>query len=169
MYRIIPPAEFVTQAWKNGGGVTHEIARDRDAWGWRFSMAEVAQDGPFSIFAGMARILTVIQGAGLDLHHAGGVMAVPLLRPCGFSGDIAIDARLKQGSIRDFNVIYDPLRFAAEVDVLTGDAVMGNHLTGILALQDDVFADGVPVPLGGFALGAGPVRGVALRVTIQPR
>ena len=43
--------------WKNGGGVTREIAKGAaagpdDDWGWRISIAEVERDGPFSTFPG---------------------------------------------------------------------------------------------------------------------
>ncbi|MBM7325185.1 HutD family protein, partial [Agrobacterium sp. S2] len=46
--------------WKNGGGVTTEIivhpAKASMAdFDWRISMANVAQDGPFSIFPGVDR------------------------------------------------------------------------------------------------------------------
>ena len=79
--RIILPEAFHTQPWKNGGGITHEIAReDRDgALLWRLSIAEVASDGPFSAFTGLSRILTVIEGAGLHLHTPEGRLdALPL-------------------------------------------------------------------------------------------
>ncbi len=67
--RIILASDFQTQPWKNGGGITHEIARKDDGNGllWRLSIAEVASDGPFSAFTGLSRILTVIDGAGLWL------------------------------------------------------------------------------------------------------
>ena len=157
MYRFIPKDQFVTTPWKNGGGVTHEIATDAPDWGWRLSIAEVASDGPFSRFDGMARILTVIEGAGLDLHHAEGVIAARLMQPVAFSGDMAVDCRRVAGLVRDFNVIYDPLRFVARVEMLQGITYFGASSVGIL--QAD-----------GFHLGTGPLvlDAPALGVIIDP-
>lgn len=158
MYRFIPKDQFITTTWKNGGGVTNEIATDAPDWGWRFSIAEVASDGPFSRFDGMARILTVITGAGLDLHHAGGVIAARPMQPVAFSGDLAIDCRRVAGLVHDFNVIYDPARFEARVQMLQGTADFGASLLGVL--QPD-----------GFHLGTEPLilDAPALGVIIDPR
>ena len=158
MYRFIPKNQFVTTAWKNGGGVTHEIATDAPDWGWRLSIAEVASDGPFSRFDGMARILTVITGAGLDLHHADGVIAARPMQPVAFSGNMAIDCHRVAGLVHDFNVIYDPKRYAARVEVLQGITYFGASLLGVL--QPD-----------GFHLGTGPLSldAPALGVIIDPR
>ena len=41
---------------------------------WRLSIAEVDEDGPFSLFEGMARILTVIDGKGMVLESEDGVL-----------------------------------------------------------------------------------------------
>lgn len=158
MYRFIAKDHFVTTAWKNGGGVTHEIATDAPDWGWRISVAEVASDGPFSRFDGMARILTVIMGAGLDLHHAGGVIAARPMKPVAFSGDMAIDCHRVAGLVHDFNVIYDPMRFVARVAVLQGAVNFGASSLGVLRPE-------------GFHLGAGPLilDAPALGVIIDPR
>lgn len=118
--RIIRPEAFHTQPWKNGGGITHEIAReDRDgSLLWRLSIAEVAADGPFSAFPGLSRILTVIEGAGLHLHTPEGRLDALLLAPVAFSGDLEVDSRMIDGPIRDFNVIYDGSRLEASVRIL---------------------------------------------------
>lgn len=155
MYRFIPKDQFVTTAWKNGGGVTHEIATDAPEWGWRLSIAEVASDGPFSRFDGMARILTVIHGAGLDLHHAGGVIAARPLTPVAFAGDMDIEGRRVAGLVHDFNVIYDPLRFVARVQMVQGAVNFGASLLGVLQ------AEGFHLGMGPFLLDA-PALGVII-------
>ena len=38
-----------------------------DDWHWRFSLAEIAADGPFSTFPHVDRLLTVVAGAGIAL------------------------------------------------------------------------------------------------------
>lgn len=120
--RIIRPEQFQTQPWKNGGGITHEIAReDRDgALLWRLSIAEVASDGPFSAFPGLTRILTVIEGAGLWLDTPQGRLDALPFRPLRFSGDLPVESRLIAGPIRDFNLIWDATRLAASVAPLRG-------------------------------------------------
>ena len=55
--------------WKNGGGVTREVAKSpSQAPFWRVSIANVDQEGPFSSFEGLDRILTVIEGKGMVLR-----------------------------------------------------------------------------------------------------
>ncbi len=62
--------------WKNGGGVTVEIAihpqgASVDDFDWRVSMATVASDGPFSVFPGIDRTLSVLEGDGILLDVEG--------------------------------------------------------------------------------------------------
>lgn len=110
--QIIRQPSFVRSPWKNGGGVTHEIARDgSDPFGWRLSVADVAVDGAFSLFPGYHRWLTVIEGHGMELVRPSGSLDADPGVPLHFAGDEKIFGRLKDGPCRDFNLIYDPLRF----------------------------------------------------------
>jgi hypothetical protein len=71
---------------------------------WRFSMATVAEAGPFSQFPDIERNLTVISGPGFDL--AGGAhLRANLLQPVAFAGDIALRAQNVAGVSVDFNVM----------------------------------------------------------------
>jgi environmental stress-induced protein Ves len=107
---IIHASEFETKAWKNGGGVTHEIYASPGAKGfaWRLSVAEVSQEGPFSSFAGMLRVLTVIEGRGMSLVGDDTTLRAEMLCPVAFSGTEQIDSVLDDGPVRDFNLIFDP-------------------------------------------------------------
>ncbi|MCC0065056.1 MAG: HutD family protein [Defluviimonas sp.] len=158
-YRIFPPQGFATSRWKNGGGVTHEILRDtvNDPWQWRISIAEVASDGPFSRFEGLSRILTVIEGNGLDLHTPDDMLAARRLQPLAFSGDTPVESRMVDGPVRDLNLIYDSRHVSASVEVVAGpqDVSAGPGKTGVLCLGGTVAAGGEPVPAGAFALGEG--------------
>lgn len=157
MFRIIEPSGFLTTPWKNGGGITHEIAQEPGPkdWLWRISIAEVASDGPFSRFEGLSRVLTVIEGDGIDLHHADGLLQARPLHPVAFSGDTPIDGRLTCGPIRDLNVIFDPARIAARVSAVEGPVLLdaGDDLLGFLCLSGQALAGGEPVPAQAFALG----------------
>lgn len=143
---IIPRSAFKTVPWKNGGGITHEVAKAESDGRllWRLSLAEVASDGPFSLFPGMARVLTVIEGAGMDLFSPAGevVHAVPPLLPLCFSGDESLTGRLRDGSCLDFNLIYDPQQFDAMAEVVPGGGVLHAHgaavFDGLLCLADNL-------------------------------
>jgi environmental stress-induced protein Ves len=104
----LTPADYTRQPWKNGKGVTVELAR-AEAEGallWRLSMATVAEDGPFSLFPGIERNLTVISGPGFRLVGDGVALDCQLLQPVAFPGDIALSAHgTAQGESDDFNVM----------------------------------------------------------------
>lgn len=143
---IIRRSAFTTVPWKNGGGITHEVAK-AEADGrllWRLSLAEVASDGPFSLFPGLARILTVIKGAGMDLLSPAGEVVHPLppLSPVHFTGDELLTGRLRNGPCLDFNLIYDPQRFEASAEVVSGERSMqrqsGTVIDGLLCLAGTV-------------------------------
>ena len=74
--RLLRASDHRRMPWKNGGGMTVEIAVSPEGAGiedfdWRVSMAFVEQDGPFSIFPGIDRTLAVLSGDGIVLHIAG--------------------------------------------------------------------------------------------------
>jgi hypothetical protein len=158
--RILAPRDFTTMPWKNGGGVTHEIARSEEDGRllWRLSIAEVASDGPFSAFPGLMRVLTVIEGAGMVLETPEGDISARPFAPVRFSGDVPVTGRLVAGPVRDFNLIFDPARIAGDVVSVPGP-FDGTIQGAVLALGTGVTADGVPVPPGGVALEA---RGLTL-------
>lgn len=112
--------------WKNGAGSTFEIARDAgeglDGFGWRLSLADVGESGGFSAFTGYQRIITVLEGEGMQLAVDGNVSRpLLLLDAFVFSGDSRVDCRLLGGAIRDFNLIYAPDRYAARLQWLALD------------------------------------------------
>ncbi|MGO4805927.1 HutD family protein [Arthrobacter sp. 2MCAF15] len=107
---IIRYAELKAHPWRNGGGVTREVARhprsaQDNAWDWRVSIAEVSKAGAFSVFAGMDRVLTVIDGELLLLSVDGAEHPLEKYRPFRFSGDADSAGALPTGDIRDLNVI----------------------------------------------------------------
>ncbi|RQR51199.1 HutD family protein [Burkholderia sp. Bp9126] len=109
---LIRAADLVASPWKNGGGVTREIAAHPpgaalDTFAWRVSVADVAAAGPFSRFEGIDRTLVLLSGAGMTLAAADGarhVLDAPLAR-ADFAGETAIDATLRDGPTRDFNLM----------------------------------------------------------------
>lgn len=106
--RIIRPAEYRAQPWKNGGGVTYEIVRwpDEERYEVRISIADDRAAGPFSRFpgyrrwsflAGDAPIVLDVAGVRHELAAVGDVIEV--------DGDVSIDCALPAGPTRLLNVL----------------------------------------------------------------
>jgi environmental stress-induced protein Ves len=128
---LIRGADLVATPWKNGGGVTREVAAfpegaGLDAFVWRVSVADVAQAGPFSRFAGIDRTLVLLSGAGMlldETRDSQGVKTHALtqaLDMARFTGEAQIDARLVDGATRDFNLMVRRDAAQGEVEVWRG-------------------------------------------------
>ena len=124
--KILRASNHRQMPWKNGGGVTTEIAVGPPGasvgdFDWRISMATVAADGPFSRFDGIDRTLTVLsgQGLGLDVKGEAPVRLTATGKPFAFSGDVATSARLIAGPVADFNVMTRRSRWAHSVENLS--------------------------------------------------
>ena len=107
--QIIRFAELKAEPWRNGGGVTRQLASrpsaDGSGWDWRVSLADVTKAGDFSPFPGMERLLTVVEGELLLLTVEGTERPVEKYRPFRFDGGAATSAKLPTGDIRNLNVI----------------------------------------------------------------
>lgn len=115
-------ADLVDVPWKNGAGITRDIASGNkgERTAWRLSRADVAQDGAFSDFAGLVRILTVVSGGNMVLEHPTGSLNADLWSPVRFDGDLKIRSRLKGGPLTDMNLMFDPTLCDGEVIVHRG-------------------------------------------------
>lgn len=109
---IIRFAELRSEPWRNGGGVTRELAShpkaasaQDGAWDWRVSIADLTKAGDFSAFPGMERVLTVVDGELLLLTVDGAEHPLEKYRPYRFSGEAAAHGALPTGDIRNLNVI----------------------------------------------------------------
>jgi environmental stress-induced protein Ves len=119
-------AQLRATPWKNGGGVTREIAFHPPLAGmqnfdWRISIAHIASDGDFSVFTGVDRVITLLDGGGVQLSSADDsvlhVLDTPL-QPFAFSGDVEVHGRLLDGDCHDLNVMTRRAVYQAEVRVL---------------------------------------------------
>lgn len=119
MIELLPQLQHRRQPWKNAGGYSFEISRDRDDpdWGWRASIAEIGHDGPFSRFPQCERQMVLLDGPGLDLHFDAGETRA--LRPphgdLRFAGDRPVHARLVAGPVRCFNLIWRQDRYQVQL------------------------------------------------------
>ncbi len=147
--RIVFPHHWQTQAWQNGGGITHELIKDANTpWRYRLSIAEVAQDGPFSHFDGVDRIIMLLQGHGFELGFGGGHVQTlaTVFEPFSFRGEDPVQCELIDGAVRDFNVMVRRENASASAQVLPLSATRqalpcGDLLHAVFVLQGRVLAD----------------------------
>ncbi|MFZ3185584.1 MAG: HutD family protein [Pseudomonas sp.] len=110
--RLIDRRQLRQTPWKNGAGLTLELAiapatAGLDNFEWRISSAQVAGSGDFSCFAGIDRSLALLAGAGLRLQRT---QVEPLLVTTqapvvAFAGEQTIHAELLDGPITDLNIM----------------------------------------------------------------
>ena len=139
-------ADIAPTPWKNGGGATREIAcwppgTGLDSFDWRISVATIAADGAFSVFAGIDRSITLLSGDGVLLHGEHGTHRLdqPLV-PFAFAGETPIRATLLGGASEDFNVMTRRGRCRAEVKVWRHEVDWPStppHAALLLAVQGD--------------------------------
>jgi uncharacterized protein len=110
--RILRSSNYQSMPWKNGGGVTNEIAAfpekaDLASFGWRISMAVVSSNGLFSTFPEIDRTLTILDGDGLwlTLGELERRRLDQLSEPLFFPADIPTSADLVSSPVTDLNVM----------------------------------------------------------------
>lgn len=179
------PEVFRTTPWRNGGGITTELAiapegaTVSDAFGWRLSTAQVASSGPFSRFEGCDRTLLLLDGEGMDLDHVAhgqAAMARPF-EPVRFSGDWDTTGTLRGGPCRDFNVITRREAWRHDLQVVEGgtsNAPEGGRVL-VFAARGSFRVAGLELPEGWLLEVSGAVRlealgnpALALVVTLTP-
>lgn len=109
--RILRACERSAVSWKNGGGLTREIASHPegsafDDFDWRLSIAEVRTGGPFSAFPGIERQMAVLSGR-LVLSLAGGepLSVSPQSPPLRFAGEAPVLAQPPEEPVVDLNLM----------------------------------------------------------------
>jgi environmental stress-induced protein Ves len=102
--------QYRSMPWRNGMGVTREIAREPSAgddFQWRLSLASVASSGPFSNYAGYGRSVTLIEGEGFQLGIADQdpVVLDWLGATALFPGDALTHCKLVNGPCTDLSLM----------------------------------------------------------------
>ncbi|WP_448098955.1 HutD/Ves family protein [Luteibacter yeojuensis] len=146
--------------WKNGLGVTREIAvvpagATMGDFLWRVSIADVDTASPFSCFPGIDRTIVLLEGDGFMMtldgkrEHA---LTTPLA-PFDFPGEARVDVTLAGGATRDFNVmvrrgvrrgcvdvVHGPVTMTVAEDAVLLHVARGEvHVDGQVCLQGDSF------------------------------
>lgn len=110
--------------WRNGAGTTREVAVGRnpagDGFRWRISVAQVSQDGPFSLFPGIDRTIWLLRGAGMVLDVDGAEhQLLARLAPYRFRGEAGVHATLVDGPTEDLNLMVDRSSTQAAAQIIT--------------------------------------------------
>ncbi|MBI3514911.1 MAG: HutD family protein [Proteobacteria bacterium] len=111
----LDPAGYRRSPWKNGGGVTIDIAdayrpgAAPGAWDgviWRLGRTAIVTRGPFSDLTGYDRVQVVVVGRGLVLETPTGEIDVrEPFTPVRFRGETPIVSRLEAGPVEVVNLI----------------------------------------------------------------
>jgi environmental stress-induced protein Ves len=144
--QILRARDREAQPWKNGGGVTREIAvhpprADFDSFDWRVSTAVVDASGPFSRFDGVDRTLLLLEGPALRLLIDGAISTTlrPASAPVSFPADVPVEATLPHGRVIDLNVMVRRGRWSEQIERLdfAGDTQIRCQTDASLVLSLD--------------------------------
>lgn len=120
--RVLRFAEYPVVPWRNGRGVTREIAASviasgaQEAPAWRISMATIDAPAPFSQFPGLARTLGIVDGDGIELTVDERMRPLRPGETFGpFAGDLPAAARPIGGPTLDLGLMLDPTRVQGEM------------------------------------------------------
>ena len=110
--RLLRASEHKVMPWKNGLGVTHEVALepstvDGAQFLWRVSLATIKGSGPFSVFPGIDRSIVALKGNRVRLVIDGQDDAEleALGTPFPFPGEVAVEAINDGGETTDLNIM----------------------------------------------------------------
>lgn len=154
-FEILRERDQPASPWKNGGGMTRQIAVFPEGAGladfdWRVSLATVAAAGPFSTFPGVDRLMLVLGGRlTLDMAGASLVTLDGGSPPFAFPGDAPVSALTPATPVTDVNVMVRREGFTARLErrrIAGSAAVVSQDVTLILAR-----AGGVEVALASHA------------------
>ncbi len=136
-WQIVRTADATPSPWRNGGGVTRELAawpRPSD-WTWRISVADVAASGPFSRFEGVERWFAVLDGCGVRLELGGAKQILTAASaPFSFDGAQPVDCHLVQGATRDLNLMVRSDRALARMTRIEGSGQLVAQRPGVVAV-----------------------------------
>lgn len=152
--KIIRHDTFREGRWRNGMGVSWDIASDSsapDSFGWRFATARIDADVPFSVYPGVDRIFTLFAGGGVDLDFegAGTLAAHRLYMPYPFACDVPAVCRLRADTAMALNLFTRRGMWSATADVLSSGAeivhdgpILFFALSGAADVEGEALAQG---------------------------
>ncbi|MFR0654783.1 HutD family protein [Pantoea sp. SIMBA_079] len=115
--------------WRNGGGETREIVSFPPGaadFGWRASIATLDASGPFSLFPGVDRVITLLQGDSPLLQSGQQAHRLQRHQPWRFAGDAAVQATV-HGRCSDFNIMTRRDSWRADVSIVQDSPQQSLH------------------------------------------
>ncbi len=154
------------QPWINGAGTRQELATGTGGGKtlWRIGIAAIERDCPFSTYPGLARLHTIIAGAGTRLTGDGVDLDVRPMDPVAFDAAIPLTCTLTGGPATAFNVLYDPTVIHAELLALDAGAhIFEAREIAVLCVSGSAAIDGQTLEAGQGAVAEG-----AAAITVDP-
>ncbi|MEM6159900.1 HutD family protein [Erwinia sp. P6884] len=153
--------------WRNGGGETQEIISfppGGKTFSWRLSIATLARDGAFSLFPGVDRIITLLEGDGVTLT-AREKYSQSLRHGCpfAFAGEDEVFARLAGGGSSGFNIMTRRATHQASTSCCRESFAFSTREAGVLCVLTGKWLLGDSVLLKG--QGVWWESGATLRLT----
>lgn len=108
--RHLTLADYHTKPWKNGKGLTQDIlllpeGADHANFDLRFALSPIVEDGLFSAFNGVDRVITMIEGNALELEFGPTCSRIELFGSLRFDTGVAPMGRPIGGPVRVINVM----------------------------------------------------------------
>ena len=143
---VLRAAERTPVPWKNGGGVTREVAvspagSSLDDFDWRVSVADIRAAGPFSRFPGIERQMAVLSGRlSFAIDGRPPLTLTAESQPVAFAGEASVSAEPLDGFVTDLNVMTRRARCGARLTRRTIEETASlearSETTLLLALSD---------------------------------
>lgn len=142
MISILRAADRIALPWKNGGGVTREVAiwppdASFENFDWRVSVAEVRNAGPFSCFENIDRTLSILAGRIVLTFEDRTVQLDTSSAPYAFAGDVACSGAPVGGPVTDLNVMTRRGRSAARVALVANQTQKISAKITLLMARDE--------------------------------
>lgn len=173
---VVDPAAVPPEPWRNGGGTTRTLWTEPGTGGdfaWRVSLADIAANGPFSVFPGVDRELLGVSGAQVTLLIADRTVRVRPRQPVAFDGGSSVAVRRGFGSrgrpSRVLNMMTARAECAGGIGVVSarGAVRWDDEVHAVVLLHGllTVAGEAVP-PLGLARLRPGGATGVATKALV---
>jgi uncharacterized protein len=148
--------DYREQPWKNGGGLTREIAvafsdDKTESVLWRVSLATIDRDGPFSEFRGYDRTIVALDADPVELDVDGKVFVLEPGQPREFRGEARVACRLRGGATRDLNAMTLRDAFVHDVEIVTSSqrfVLDDDEIAFVYAIDGEAAVENMPCSAG---------------------